>query len=141
MREHGINLVSMEFLNKKIILRIKIQCYAIILLIMLPGARGIFGAISGKISDKYDVPPIYVEWIGIFIFWVLYLIFNPDRFSSFDVYFLIGIYILSIFIYLITGTLKEVFKKPSIANKEFSDSIELIRKNYIKSQKKKKRKK
>ena len=108
---------------------------------MLPGARGIFGAISGKISDKYDIPPIYVEWIGIFIFWVLYLIFNPDRFSSFDVYFLIVIYILTIFIYLITGTLKEVFKKPSIADKEFSDSIELIKKNYTKSQKKKKRKK
>tara|TARA_Y100000817_G_scaffold280833_1_gene245085 strand:+ start:200 stop:532 length:333 start_codon:yes stop_codon:yes gene_type:complete len=108
---------------------------------MLPGARGIFGVISGKIADKYDIPPIYVEWVGIFILWLLYLFFNPERFSSFDVYFLIGIYILSIFIYLITGTLKEVFKKPSVADKEFSDSIEQIQKNYIQSHKKKKRKK
>ena len=108
---------------------------------MIPGIRGIFGAIGEKISTKYDIPPIFVEWIGIFVFWVLFVIFNPDRFSSFDVYLLLGIYVLSLFIYLVTGNIKEVFKKPSVADRDFAQSIQQIQKNYLKSQKKKKKKK
>tara|TARA_B100000427_G_C15035488_1_gene388781 strand:- start:134 stop:463 length:330 start_codon:yes stop_codon:yes gene_type:complete len=108
---------------------------------MIPGIRGIFGAIGEKISIKYDLPPIFVEWIGIFIFWVLFVIFNPERFSSLDVYFLIGIYFLSLFIYLVTGNIKEVFKKPSVANRDFAQSIEQVQKNYLKSQKKRKKRK
>ena len=53
---------------------------------MIPGVRGIFGAIGSKISEKYDIPIIFVEWVAIFVFWILYVIFNPDPFSSFDVY-------------------------------------------------------
>ena len=108
---------------------------------MIPGIRGIFGAIGEKISNKYDIPPIFVEWVGIFVFWILFVIFNPDRFSSFDVYLLLGIYVLSLFIYLVTGNIKEVFKKPSVADREFAQSIEQIQKNYIKSQKKRKKRK
>ena len=108
---------------------------------MIPGVRGIFGAITEKISRKYDIPPIFIEWIGIFIFWIMYVVFNPSRFSSFDVYALMVIYGLSIFIYLITGTLKEAFKKPSVSDREFSESINQIYKKEIKKLKQRKRKK
>ena len=91
---------------------------------MIPGARGIFGFLFEKISTKYDTPPIIVEWIAIFICWILYLIFEPSKFSNFDLYFLAGIYVASFFIYLIGSLiaagnlemLSDVFSKPSVVN-------------------------
>ena len=53
---------------------------------MIPGTRGIFDALLGGISDKYNIPYIFVEWTAILIFWGLYVFFGPERFSSFDVY-------------------------------------------------------
>ena len=60
---------------------------------MIPGARGIFGALLGGISDKYNIPYIFVEWAALLIVWGLYVFFGPERFSSFDVYFLLFILI------------------------------------------------
>ena len=114
---------------------------------MIPGVRGIFGAIGSKISEKYDIPIIFVEWVAIFVFWILYVIFNPDPFSSFDVYALIAIYILSFVIYFIVSIaifrnldlLKNAFKKPSVETKEFHAELEQIKKqNQPKKRKKKK---
>ena len=112
---------------------------------MLPGARGIFGALFGRISEKYDIPPIYVEWVAIFICWILFLIFEPSPFSSSDVIIIIFFYIASLVIYLIASIisggnldlLKNAFKKPSVEDKEFQDEI----KNILKQNRSKKSKK
>ena len=87
---------------------------------MIPGARGIFGALLGGISDKYNIPYIFVEWATILVFWGLYVFFGPERFSSFDVYFLLFILIGSLVLYAIISLIFsknldgviDLFKKP-----------------------------
>ena len=48
---------------------------------MIPGSRGIFGFLLGGISDKYNIPYIFVEWAALIIIWILYLFFEPSPFS------------------------------------------------------------
>ena len=108
--------------------------------------RGIFGSILEKISNRYDVPPIYVEWLALLICWILWVIFEPSPFSSFDLILLIFFYIASILIYLIASVIsggnlsliKDAFKKPSIAEKEFQNEInDIIKEANSKKSKKK----
>ena len=92
---------------------------------MIPGARGIFGFLFEKISNKHDLPLIIIEWTAILICWILYLIFEPSKFSSFDLYFLAGCYVFSLFIYSIASligggnlnALFDMFRKPSVIHK------------------------
>jgi len=66
---------------------------------------------------------------------ILWVIFEPSPFSSFDLILLIFFYIASILIYLIASVIsggnlsliKDAFKKPSIAEKEFQNEIDIIK--------------
>jgi len=87
---------------------------------MIPGSRGIFGFLLGGISDKYNIPYIFVEWAALIIIWILYLFFEPSPFSKIDVYLLIFFAAASLVLYTIISLIFfrnldmviSLFKKP-----------------------------
>jgi fucose 4-O-acetylase-like acetyltransferase len=80
----------------------------------------IFGMWLGRISDKYNIPYIYLEWIVIILFGIVYILSRPEPFDpQFDIIFGLGIALFNIIIYFFMAliyrdmeTFYELFRRP-----------------------------